>query len=288
MYESLKIATLLTGLALPAGMALAQDQGTTSGDVAADTVVATVNGTEITLGEMIITRQQLPEQYQQLPNETLFSGILDQLVQQQLLADALEDAPARIGIALANEERALRAGEVVQDIYAEAVTEEAIQAAYEARVADMDESMEWNASHILVETEAEAAEIKTLVEDGADFAETAQERSTGPSGSSGGELGWFGPGQMVAPFEEALTGMQTGDVSDPVQTQFGWHIVKLNDTRMQEAPSLDDLRQEIVGQLQQEAVQARLDELSETAQVDRSVPDQVDPSVLGDTGLLED
>jgi peptidyl-prolyl cis-trans isomerase C len=93
---------------------------------------------------------------------------------------------------------------------------------------------------------------------------------------------------MVAPFEEALTGMETGDVSDPVQTQFGWHIVKLNDTRMQEAPSLDELRQEIVGQLQQEAVQARLDELSETAQIDRSVPDQVDPSVLGDTGLLGD
>lgn len=288
MYESLKIATLLTGLALPTGAALAQEQGTSSGDVAADTVVATVNGTDITLGEMIITRQQLPEQYQDLPNETLFSGILDQLVQQQLLADALEDTPARIGIALANEERALRAGEVVQDLYADAVTEEAIQAAYEARVADMDESMEWNASHILVETEEEAAEIKTLVEDGADFAETAQDRSTGPSGASGGELGWFGPGQMVAPFEEALGGMETGDISDPVQTQFGWHIVRLNDTRAQEAPSLDELRPEIVSQLQQEAVQARLDELSEAAQVDRSVPDQVDPSVLGNTGLLED
>ncbi|HKL70923.1 peptidylprolyl isomerase [Salibaculum sp.] len=288
MYDSLKIATLLTGLALPAGMALAQDQGTTSGNVAADTVVATVNGTDITLGEMIITRQQLPEQYQQLPDEVLFSGILDQLVQQQLLADTLEETPSRLEIALANEERALRAGEVLEDIYAEAVTDEAVQAAYEARVAEMGDSMEWNASHILVETQEEAAEIKDLVVGGADFAETAQERSTGPSGSSGGELGWFGPGMMVAPFEEALTTMETGDVSEPVQTQFGWHIVKLNDTRMQAAPALDEIRQEIVSQLQESALQARLDELGESAEVDRAADGDFDPAVINDLGLIED
>jgi len=288
MYDSLKIATLLTGLALPAGMALAQDQGTTSGNVAADTVVATVNGTDITLGEMIITRQQLPEQYQQLPDEVLFSGILDQLVQQQLLADTLEETPSRLEIALANEERALRAGEVLEDIYAEAVTDEAVQAAYEARVAEMGDSMEWNASHILVETQEEAAEIKDLVVGGADFAETAQERSTGPSGSSGGELGWFGPGMLVAPFEEALTTMETGDVSEPVQTQFGWHIVKLNDTRMQAAPALDEIRQEIVSQLQESALQARLDELGESAEVDRAADGDFDPAVINDLGLIED
>jgi len=284
MYNSLKIASLVAGLALPASMALAEGHG----DIAADTVVATVNGTEITLGEMIITKAQLPQQYQQLPDEVLFTGVLDQLIQQQLLADTLEEVPSRLMVALANEERALRAGEVVDGIYQNAVSEEAIQAAYDARVAEMGDTMEWNASHILVETEEEAAEIKALVEGGADFAETAQERSTGPSGPNGGELGWFGPGMMVAPFEEAVTGMESGDVSDPVETQFGWHIVKLNETRMQEAPSLDELRAELTQQLQEAALQARLDELGTTAEIERPEDGAFDPSIISDLDLLED
>lgn len=284
MYNSLRIAALVAGLALPAGVAMAQDNG----DAAADTVVATVNGTGITLGEMIITKAQLPQQYQELPDEVLFTGILDQLIQQQLLADTLEEVPSRLMVALANEERALRAGEVVDGIYQNAVSDAAIQAAYDAQIAEMGDTMEWNASHILVETKEEAAEIKAQIEDGADFAETAQERSTGPSGPNGGELGWFGPGMMVAPFEEAVTGMEPGDVSEPIQTQFGWHVVKLNDTRMQEAPSLEEMRGELTQQLQEAALQSRLDELGTTAEIDRPEEGAFDPSIISDLDLLED
>ena len=151
----------------------------------ASDVVATVNGTDITLGEMIIARTQLPPEYAQLPDEVLFDGILQQLVQQQLLADALEEVPARLDIALKNEARALRANEEVANIATDAVTDEALQAAYDARFAEAQPTTEWNASHILVETEERAAElVEEARADGADFAELAKEHSTGPSGVS--------------------------------------------------------------------------------------------------------
>lgn len=282
MHMNLKSLAVIAAISLSAGAAIAQD------DAAADTVVATVNGTDITLGEMIIAKAQLPAQYQQLPDEVLFAGILDQLVQQQLLADTLEEVPARLTIALANEERSLRAGEVVNGIYENTVTEDALNAAYEARIAELGETKEFNASHILVETEEEAQEIKELIEGGADFAATAQERSTGPSGPNGGELGWFGPGMMVAPFEEAVMTLEVGQVSGPVQTQFGWHIVKLNDMRTQEAPTLDDLRAELTAQIQEDALMSRIDELQEAAEITLPEEGAFDPALISNLDLLED
>ena len=144
MIRTLPAAALMAGLA---SMASAQQ---------ASDVVATVNGTEITLGEMIITRSQLPQQYQQLPPETLFQGILDQLVQQQVLADTLEDTPARVELALQNQRRSLLAGEAINAMMGEEVSEEELQAAYDEAFADAEATQEFNASHILVETEEEA------------------------------------------------------------------------------------------------------------------------------------
>jgi peptidyl-prolyl cis-trans isomerase C len=253
----------------------------------ADDVVATVDGTDITLGEMIVARSQLPEQYQQLPPAVIFDGLLQQLIQQQLLADALDEAPPRVGIALKNEERSLRAGEEVTRVAEEAVTEEALQQAYEARFADADPVTEYNASHILVETEEAAlALVEAARAEGADFAALARENSTGPSGPSGGELGWFGPDAMVAPFQEAVAAMEPGTVSEPVQTQFGWHVIRLNETRIAEAPPLESLRGELTQQLQAEAVEARLATLEEQSDISRTDPGTFDPSVLGDLSIL--
>jgi peptidyl-prolyl cis-trans isomerase C len=253
----------------------------------ADTVVATVGETEITLGEMIVAKAQLPEQYQQFPDEVLFEGVLDQLIQQQLFADSLGDTPARVEYTLANERRALLAGEAINDINADVVTEEAVQAAYEAMFVDAESQTEWNASHLLVETEEEAEAALERVEAGEDFAEVAREVSTGPSGPSGGELGWFGPGQMVGEFETAVTDMEPGDVSGPVQTQFGWHIVKLNDQRMAEQPALDEVRPQLQQQVREEAVTIRLEELR--AEADVTMPDEgaFDPSIISNLDLLE-
>lgn len=275
--RTLLLASALTAAAATPGFAQS-----------ADDVVATVNGTDITLGEMIITRSQLPEQYQQLPPAVLFDGVLQQLIQQQLLADALEEVPPRVGIALRNEERSLRAGEEVTRVAEEAVTEEALQQAYEARFADADPVTEYNASHILVETEEEAlALVEEARAEGADFAALAQENSTGPSGPSGGSLGWFGPDAMVAPFQQAVAAMEPGTVSEPVQTQFGWHVIRLNETRIAEAPSLDSLRAELTQEIQSAAVEARLADLEAQAEISRPDAAAFDPSVLGDLSLLE-
>lgn len=255
----------------------------------ADTVVATVGETEITLGEMIVAKAQLPEQYQQFPEDVLFQGVLDQLIQQQLFADSLGDTPARVEYTLANERRALLAGEAINDINADVVTEEAVQAAYDAMFADADAEAqtEWNASHLLVETEEEALAAQERVEGGEDFADVARDVSTGPSGPSGGELGWFGPGQMVGEFETAVTEMKPGDVSGPVQTQFGWHIVKLNDQRMTEQPTLDEVRPQLQQQVREEAVTVRLEELRAEADVTMPEDDAFDPSIISNLDLLE-
>ncbi|KPP89149.1 MAG: peptidyl-prolyl cis-trans isomerase C [Rhodobacteraceae bacterium HLUCCA08] len=276
-------APLVLATAL-AGAALAQDDGTPS----AATVVATVNGTEITLGEMLIARSQLPPQYQELPPDVLFDGLLEQLVNQQLLADALNEEPLRLTLALQNEARSLRAGEVVSDIYEEAVTEEALQDAYDEMFADLEPQREYNAAHILVETEEAATEITALLEDGADFAELARERSVGPSGPNGGDLGWFGQGMMVAPFEEAVMALEVGQVSAPVQTQFGWHVIVLNDTRNIDAPPIDAVQAELAGTLQQQALEARIAELTETGSVELTEPGAFDPGIINAMDLLNE
>lgn len=253
-----------------------------------DTVVATVNGTDITLGHMIVARATLPEQYQQLPDQVLFEGILDQLVQQTALSGTFSgDMPPRVGLSLDNESRSLVAGEVIEQIMAQPVDKEALQAAYDEQYAGQDAGEEYNASHILVETEDEAKAIKVDLDEGADFAEMAREKSTGPSGPGGGSLGWFGAGMMVPTFEAAVVDMEPGGVSDPVQTQFGWHVIKLNEKRQTEAPSLDSVREELELQVRQTNVQAQITEITEAADVDRTGSEGLDPSLLKNLDWLE-
>lgn len=266
--------------AMPAG---AQDS-----DAGASTVVATVNGAEITLGQMIIARSGLPEQYQTMPDDVLFEGILDQLVQQTLLAQTIEDdMPARVEMALENEKRTLLASEVVNNIVGGALSEGALQKAYDETYAKADPEREWNASHILVETEEEAAALAQRAREGEDFAKLAREHSTGPSGPGGGELGWFGAGAMVPDFEQAITSLEPEQVSDPVKTQFGWHVIRLNDSRLKDVPTIDEVRQELQQRVQREAVEARVSELREGADIDVSGQDAIDPAQLKNVDILE-
>ena len=273
-----KPLTFLSSLALAAAVALpvtAQDEPSV------DTVVATVNDTEITLGHMLVARASLPQQYQQLPDDVLFQGILDQLVQQTALADSFTgELPPRVTLSIENETRSLTAGEAIEGVMAEDVSDEELQAAYDAQFKDAEPEKEFNASHILVETKEEADAIKAELDGGADFAEVAKEKSTGPSGPGGGSLGWFGPGMMVPEFEEAVAGMEAGGVSEPVETQFGWHVIKLNETRTGEAPVLEDVREELETQVRQTKVQEAIESLTEAAEVDRSAAEGIDPTVL--------
>jgi len=276
-------AVLAVNLAFPA---VAQDSADKT--ISAETVVATVNGVDITVGHMIATKATLPEQYQSMPDDILFEGLLEQLIQQTVLSQALEgEQPKRITLTVENELRALRAGMVLNNRIADVINEEALKEAYEARFADADPVKEYNAAHILVETEDEAKEIQKQLQEGADFAQLAKEKSTGPSGADGGNLGWFGPGRMVKPFEDAVSAMKPGDISDPVKTQFGWHILILHETRIQEAPSLESIRGELEAELQQKAVQDVISTLTDKATITRAKDGSVSPAALSDASLID-
>ncbi len=259
--------------------------GSVAGAQSADDVLATVNGVELTLGHLILLREQLPPQYQNYPDDLLYRGLLDQLVQQELLSQNAQDSK-RLARGLENEERALRASSVLDTLVSDAFSEEDIQALYAETVANIPVEPEWNASHILVESEDEAKELVKMLEDGADFAELAREKSTGPSGPNGGSLGWFGAGQMVPPFEVAVRELADGGISAPVQTQFGWHVVKRNESRDRPVPTLEEMRGDLTQQLQSEAVDAGIAALREEAEVVMSDID-VDPSILQNSALLD-
>ncbi len=279
-----KTATFMGAIALSCALAMPA----VADEVGSSTVVATVNGVEITLGEMIIARAQLPQQYAQFPDDVLFKGILDQLIQQELLSTAVTDVPARVDYAIKNERRALLAGETVNNITKTAVSDEAIQAAYDARFADAEPSTEYNAAHLLVETEEEALAARARIVNGEAFADVARDVSTGPTGPNGGNLGWFGEGQMVPEFEATVKTLEKDDVSDPVKTQFGWHVVTLLDTRNQEKPTLDSVRQEIFAELQEAAIQEQLTALTDAAEVVMPEDGAFDPALIGNLELLDD
>jgi peptidyl-prolyl cis-trans isomerase C len=273
----------VAGLALATG-AFAQDK-----PYDASTVLATVNGTEITLGHVIALRDRLPEQYQNLPDDVLFSGLLDQLVDQEILAESesaeVGEDPLQVKLQLDNERRGALAGLAAEAAVAEAVDDAKVQAAYDAQIASFQPQPEFNASHILVDDEAKANALKAEIDGGADFAEVAKANSADGSAASGGELGWFGAGQMVPEFEAAVQTATPGTVVGPIKTQFGWHIIKLNETRESSAPPLDQVRPQIEDQLRQEALQARLAALKAEATVDR--PDTgLPPAAIRESDLL--
>ncbi|MCV2872511.1 peptidylprolyl isomerase [Defluviimonas sp. WL0050] len=257
-------------------------------DPTAETVVATVNGTEITLGHMIALRDNLPAQYLQLDDKTLFDGILDQIIQQVALSEEAEaNLRKRDTLVLDNNRRSYLAGVTLDETAKAAVTEEKIAALFEERYAGQEPGKEYSAAHILVETEEEANALKVEIDGGADFAVKATEKSTDRgSAAAGGDLGWFGVGMMVKPFEDAVIAMEPGQVSEPVESQFGWHIIKLNEVRSAAAPTIDDVRDELAGELQGNAVEEKVKALTDAAAVEKMV-EGIDPAILKKTELLD-
>lgn len=244
----------------------------------ADTVVAKVNDTEITLGQMIALRATLPAQYLQLDDATLFNGILDQIIQQTALA-ADAKPTKRDELTLENQRVGYLAGTVLEQTAGAAITDEALKVAYDAKYATAEPSKEFHAAHILVKTEDEAKAIKEELDKGADFATLAKDKSTGPSGPNGGDLGWFSAGMMVKPFEDAVMALKPGEVSGPVETEFGWHIIKLDEVRDAAVPSMEDARDELSGDIRQKAVEARVAEVTGAAKIEK-MTDGIDPSII--------
>ena len=277
-------AALMAGLALPVWTAPAFAQDTPT----ADTVVATVNGTAITLGHMIVAREALPEQYKALPADVLFKGIMDQLVQQTALEQSMEGKLTRRDMLhLDNEKRGYVSARALEAVVMGAVTDEALQAAYDARFKDAAPQTEYNAAHILVADEAKAKELLAQLEAGADFAELAKTNSTDTgSGAVGGDLGWFGLGMMVKPFEDAVVAAEIGKVAGPVQSDFGFHLILVKETRIAAQPTVDDIRDELAAEIEQKAIEAHVTEVTAAAKVEKP-GEGIDPALLGDLGLLD-
>jgi peptidyl-prolyl cis-trans isomerase C len=272
--------SVLATMAALSGPALAE--GETAG-----TVVATVNGVEITLGHMIAMRETLPPEYQQLPDDVLFNGIYNQLIQQEVLAQSVAELGPRVLATLDNDKRGLVSGIAMEGVVAAAVTDEALQAAYDARFKDAAPQTEYNAAHILVATQEEADAIKAELAGGADFAEIAKAKSTDTgSGANGGDLGWFGLGMMVKPFEDAVVAAKVGEVTGPVQTDFGFHLILVKETRVAEKPTLDQLRDELAAEVENAAINAKIEELTKGATVTRE-GEGLDPALLKNSALID-
>ncbi|MGF1501386.1 MAG: peptidylprolyl isomerase [Paracoccaceae bacterium] len=245
----------------------------------ADTVIATVDGYDVTLGELIAVRLSLPEQYRALPPEILAEGLLQQLITQTALAmraraAGIDETPA-IRTTLKNIENGTLAEAYVSREVAARVTDEAIQAAYAERFESAEPVEEIRASHILVEDLERAAALKAELDAGADFADLARENGTDGTRARGGDLGYFTKADMVPEFGEAAFALEVGEISEPVESPFGWHLIQLVDRRNQPVPPLEDVAGEIVEGLSQTARRVIADEAVADAEISR--PDEVLP-----------
>ncbi|MFB2594642.1 peptidylprolyl isomerase [Paracoccus sp. p4-l81] len=256
-------------------------------EVTGETVVATVNGEQITLAQMIAVREGLQEQFGQMPPQELYDAILDQMVRQVALSQVGDgEKTKRDEVALVLDRRAYLAGAVLERAARVEVPEEQLKAAYDKQFASAEPKQEFNAAHILVETEDEAKAIKAEIDGGKDFGEIAKEKSTGPSGPNSGDLGWFTLDMMVQPFADAVSKLEAGKVSDPVQTQFGWHVIRLNEVRNAAVPSFDEVKDQLAAQAQSQAMEAKMTEVMEAAKVEKPA-EAIDPALLTKTELLD-
>lgn len=252
-----------------------------------DTVLATVNGAPITLGDVIVTYVSIADQYKQMPDDALFKGILDQLIQQVALEQSVADKLTKKDqLVLELQKRNYLANAALDPIANAALTDDAMKAAYDAAVAAMPPETEYHASHILVDSEEKANKLKEEIAGGKSFADVAKENSTDGSAKNGGDLGWFGLGTMVKPFEEAVVAAKVGEVTGPIKTDFGWHLILVSETRQKAPPSMDDMKQQLTAQVESSAIRAYLNDLTAKATVTRTA-DGIDPALMKDTSLLD-
>lgn len=264
-------AGVVAGLILVAPAARAFD---------ADQIVARVNDMDITLGHVAMAASQLPPDMRAQPADVLFRGILEQLIRQAAVAGMGDGTLSRRDrLALDNYRRSLEAAHVLDGVLAPALAEGAVRSAYDARYAEAAPETEFNAAHILVETEKEAREIAQKIADGAAFADMARSHSLDGAAASGGSLGWFPLGIMVAEFEDAVKVLDPGQVSDPVQTRFGWHLVLLNDRRIASVPPFDQARPEIEARIEQSVITEQIADALRTATIERRI-EGIDPSFV--------
>ncbi len=239
---------------------------------AEDPVIATVNGEKILQSHLLKAHENLPPEYQAVAIEQIYPMLLTSLIDSKLVA---EDARAR---KLDQDEDFQQALSLVKDQLLEryavrkeiedAVTDQKLRKMYQEQVAGGAEEL--HARHILLKTADEAVAVIKELDGGADFAELAKKKSTGPSGPRGGDLGFFGKGQMVPAFEEAAYKLDAGQHSrEPVQTQFGFHVIKVEEKRAAQPPSFEESVEDLRTEAAQAAGAAYVERLRAKAKIER-------------------
>jgi peptidyl-prolyl cis-trans isomerase C len=235
--------------------------------VYAETVM-TVNGVDIdsaVIDLYIQSRTQKPaDQATAAERESIVSELADiyLLTSQPRVQELMNDPQIKAQQEI--QTRGLMAQVVATDFMQQnAATDEEILAEYTTQI-KLAPAEQFKARHILVETQAAAVGLVAQLDDGADFSQLAIDNSTGPSGPSGGDLGWFSPNQMVAEFSGAVAQLEDGQyTAEPVQTQFGWHVILREESRASEPPTLDSVRDVIKQRVEQQKLQEYLFRLRE-------------------------
>ena len=250
--------------------------------------MATVNGQPVKLSELEVAQQALPPQYRNVPLQSVYAALLDRIIDSKLVVsdgrkNKVNDDPAfKKRMAFVEEQ-------VIQDYWlqreiAKKVTPDKMQQRYEERLKSMPSEEEVHARHILVSTEDEAA-AKALIAElkkGAAFDKVAKEKSIDKaSGAEGGDLGWFKKSDMVKEFADAAFALKKGELTEaPVKTQFGYHVVQVEDRRKAPPPSFEEMSEQIREELAREAITGLLDQLRSAAKIERFNLDgsKVDPA----------
>lgn len=215
-----------------------------------DKVVGTLAGQTITQSDLALTVSEMGEQLGQVPADQQQFAALMALIDIKLLAakareDGLDQDAEFIKRAKFLEDRALHNMIFRKDVI-DGIADEEVRARYDKEIAATPAENEVNAAHILVETEEAAKELIKALDGGADFTELAKEKSTGPSGPQGGDLGYFTKGRMVPEFEEAVFALAPGSYTkEPVKTQFGFHVILAKDIRPVQPPAFEQVEQQI-------------------------------------------
>ena len=261
MYKKLSVL-IFSGLILATG-----------NSVAADKAVATVNGK--TIGQDVY--EHYLKQANSRPNAPKGGVnremIINELVNRELLYQAAVKEKLDKDKDVKFQLDQLRINTLIQGLLGKVakknpVSEKEIKAEYDKRIGGANLS-EYKARHILVKTEEEAKTVIAELDSGSKFDELAKKKSTGPSAKDGGDLGWFNPGQMVPAFSQAVSQMKKGDYTKtPVKTQFGWHVIKLEDTRKPTPPKYDDVKSKIAMVMQNQRIQKYIEDIRKSAKIE--------------------
>ncbi len=271
-------AIALAALLIAPAVAMAQDS---------DPLIARVNGVEIHQSDLALAEDEVGASIPQMAPDQKREYLITYLTDVVILAQAADKQ--KIGDRddvkrhLAFERNKVLMETLLQDTGKAALTDDAMHKVYDEAVKQMPPEEEVHARHILVPTEAEAKDIEDQLKKGADFATLAKEKSKDPGAADGGDLGYFTKDQMVPEFSDVAFKLDKGQISDPVHTQFGWHIIQVEDKRTKPTPTFDQVRSQLENFVAHKAQAEMVENLRKSATIERldqPPPPAADPSTL--------